>query len=144
MALIRGKKLTKRIIRSHRYANIEKKAVIANTSSPRIFLTSPLGITETMTADIINRLKAADPTMVLGPREPAWKSGTVLISSMRERRISGAELPRAISVRFDTVSFHTRTSIVCFVFGRVTFRVTDVITYFKNTIVIQCEKKYSQ
>ena len=107
---------------------MEVVAVIANTNRPRIFRVSPLGRQETITADIIKRLKAADPTMVLGPREPASKLGAVLTSSMRERRISGAELPSAMRVRLDTVSFHTLTSITCFVLGSCTLRVTDVIT----------------
>ena len=53
---------------------------------------------------IQNRLKAAEPTMVPGPSSPALKPFPAI--SMHDRRISGALEPRAINVRFATVSFH--------------------------------------
>jgi hypothetical protein len=56
-------------------------------------------------------LKAADPTMVDGPMTggTASRSYTVVIV---ESKISGADEPRAIRVRFATVSFHLGTSIL--------------------------------
>ena len=59
------------------------------------------------TAEITRRLKAAEPTMVLGPSSPAKKPPVVI--SMTESKISGAEEPRAIKVRLATVAFHTCT-----------------------------------
>ena len=52
-----------------------------------------------------NMLKAADPTIVDGPRSPV-KNEFVNIS-MTLSRISGADEPRAMSVRFATVAFQT-------------------------------------
>lgn len=64
------------------------------------------------TPEITIRLKAAEPTIVAGPSSPGSfpKFDTV---SIIERRISGAEEPRAISVRLAIVGFHTETFIVC-------------------------------
>jgi len=61
-------------------------------------LTSASGIATMQTAVIINKLNAADPTMVPGPRSPALKR--FLTISRTASKISGAELPSAISVRF--------------------------------------------
>ena len=58
-------------------------------------------------ADIAKRLKAAEPTIVLGPSSPDLKFKDKV--SITESRISGALLPKAIRVKFATVSFHTKT-----------------------------------
>ena len=64
----------------------------------------PVGTAITQTPVIQNRLKAAEPTIVPGPRSPARNPLPTI--SITESRISGALEPRAISVRFATVSFH--------------------------------------
>merc|ERR1719265_2494191 len=74
-----------------------------------MYLTSPSGMAHTHTALIINRLKAALPTMVPAPSGPSKKLAEVI--SMRLSRISGALEPKAISVRFATVEFQTYTVI---------------------------------
>ena len=75
-----------------------------------ILLVSPAGMAMMQTAQMASRLKAADPTIVPGPSSPLSKLLPMI--SMQESRISGAELPRAISVRLATVPFQTGTSIV--------------------------------
>ena len=58
---------------------------------------------------IMNKLKAADPTMVPGPRSPALKPLAQI--STTDRRISGADEPKAMRDKLATVSFHTFTMI---------------------------------
>jgi len=87
-----------------------KTVVTTNTSICCTFRTSELGMMKTQRPTIMNRLKAAEPTIVCGPSSPMTMS--FLKSSMTERRISGAEEPSAMSVRFATVSFHTRVVMI--------------------------------
>lgn len=66
---------------------------------------SPDGIVIIQIPDMTNRLKAAEPTMVDGPRSPAQKPLPRI--SITDSRISGALVPRANRLRLATVSFHT-------------------------------------
>merc|ERR1711962_1344564 len=89
------------------WANTDQVAVTKNTRKCLIFLTSSSGMTYWQKPMIINRLKAADPTIVPGPRSPALKFLAQI--SMTDHMISGADEPSAIKVRLATVSFHTLT-----------------------------------
>ena len=60
-------------------------------------------IAATHTPRMTSRLKAAEPTMVEGPRSPAMKPPVVISTTLS--RISGAEEPRAISDRLATTGF---------------------------------------
>lgn len=66
-------------------------AVTQNTSKCLCLRTSPFGMTTTQMAMIMNRLNAADPTIVFGPKSPASKPRAT--TSMMDRRISGADEP---------------------------------------------------
>ena len=56
------------------------------------------------TAEMISKLKAAEPTIVYGPSSLGMSPKLDNVSA-RERMISGAEEPRAMSVRFAMVGF---------------------------------------
>lgn len=104
--------LTERQRKSHTYANMEKKLVVRKTPIMSIFFTalspSPTAIIET--ALMIKRLKAAEPTIVDGPKSPEGFPKSLRASST-ERMISGAEEPKAIRDKFAIVGFQTGTSI---------------------------------
>ena len=63
-----------------------------------------LSIALTQIAVITKRLNAAEPTIVPGPKSPAKKLFPT--TSITASKISGELLPKAISVKFATVSFH--------------------------------------
>jgi len=87
---------------------MEKTPVVKNTPMSLIFFGSSTAIIDT--ALITKRLKAAEPTMVEAPRGPAGSPSVYRVSEQL-RRISGADDPRAMSVRFAKVGFQTSTSI---------------------------------
>ena len=69
-----------------------------------------MGTPTTQTAEMANKLKAADPTIVPGPSSPDSKLFPTI--SMIESRISGADEPKAIRVRLATVPFQTGLSMI--------------------------------
>lgn len=86
---------------------MENVAVVKKTPKSSIFLGCSTLAMETPL--ITRRLKAADPTIVEGPRSPAgWPSS--LIASRVDRMISGADEPKAISVKLANVAFQTVSS----------------------------------
>lgn len=60
-----------RMIKSHMYANTEKDAVTMKTMIASIRRVSGVGIEKMQMPVMHNRLNAADPTIVPGPRAPA-------------------------------------------------------------------------
>mmetsp|Transcript_5465 Transcript_5465/g.15225 ORF Transcript_5465/g.15225 Transcript_5465/m.15225 type:complete len:258 (+) Transcript_5465:1398-2171(+) len=102
----------------HTYTSTDQMAVTTKTVMSEIALTSFPGKDTIQTAEIIRRLKAAEPTMVEGPSSPGGRPRVRMVSMMASM-ISGAEEPRAISVRLATVAFQT-----CAVITVPSFKVT--------------------
>mmetsp|Transcript_115613 Transcript_115613/g.331989 ORF Transcript_115613/g.331989 Transcript_115613/m.331989 type:complete len:248 (+) Transcript_115613:1978-2721(+) len=102
---MRSGELTETMKSNQQYASIAKMTVTWYTAVRSIARTSPSGIEYMQTAMMMNKLKAADPTIVPGPKAPLKKPFPV--TSMQDSRISGAEDPSARSVKFATASFHT-------------------------------------
>lgn len=96
------------------YAHIEARLVTAKTPTSLTFLgSSPTARRER--PEMTKRLKAADPTIVDGPSFDGLASRSETVP-MTESKISGAEEPRAMSVRLATVAFQIGTSIKTLVF----------------------------
>lgn len=89
----------------------EKNAVTPNTSRPCTFRTSGAGA-NTQTAEMMRRLKEAEPTMVDGPRGSAAESKEKHTPTTFSR-ISGAEEPNAMRVRLATVAFQKYSFSPC-------------------------------
>mmetsp|Transcript_4773 Transcript_4773/g.8674 ORF Transcript_4773/g.8674 Transcript_4773/m.8674 type:complete len:252 (-) Transcript_4773:598-1353(-) len=88
------------------YTRTDQVAVTQKTLMSEMDFTDSPGSATIHAAEIIRRLKAAEPTMVDGPSSPG-AAPRVSQPSITASRISGAEEPNAMSVRFATVGFHT-------------------------------------
>merc|ERR1719353_512241 len=102
--------ITWTMMNNHPYAMMEHDDVIMYTLVPRTYRTSPSGMQYTQTAEMTKRLNAALPTTVAAPSSPENMSPPS--SSIMESRISGADEPRAMSVRLATVSFQNFSRIL--------------------------------
>ena len=88
----------------HTYAKTLKMLVIVKTPRSSMHFISSIETIDT--AVMMNKLKAADPTIVLGPNSSGSSSMSITVSTTASM-ISGAEEPRAIKVRLATVGFQT-------------------------------------
>mmetsp|Transcript_61916 Transcript_61916/g.175832 ORF Transcript_61916/g.175832 Transcript_61916/m.175832 type:complete len:374 (-) Transcript_61916:1129-2250(-) len=92
---------------TQKYAKRANTLVTAKTAGCSIIRVCPGSSAQMQTAEMTKRLNAALPTIVDVPSLPISKPPKT--TSITESKISGAEEPRAISVRFATVGFHTFT-----------------------------------
>ena len=119
---------TTKIISSQTQAKTEKIAVVKNTPKSAIFFGASTAMIET--ALITSKLKAADPTIVNGPSAEAGALRSPTVQNTLSK-ISGADEPKAIKVRFAIVAFQTGVSmknLFLFLSTTSTYTVFEVIT----------------
>jgi len=85
--------------------------MVVTQKTPKSAIFFGLSTAKMESPEMQSKLKAAEPTIVEGPSCPGSLPKVETVS-ITESRISGAEEPRAMSVRLAIVGFHTFTDML--------------------------------